>query len=730
MTRMIQRLRLAAGGLLMAGLVACGGGGGGSTPESAAQPAQTGQAVDLSTTNIFPLHQGDAWVYDVTESESTTTSAITRTVITGPDAVGEATLREVDQDTINDTVYRVSAGGVSLLDPFGGEDMFPGMKTALPSFMAYPASSYTVGVPRTANAAGSLGRDWDNDGLDDNFEGSVTQTFRGMETIDVLGTARQVAHFTEVTVVTLTSSAIKDPNTGALQTITVTFTEENYFAPDIGLVRARRSAERADGYGVWAPSTLNLRAATVGGVSYATATAGLDRDSIQVVASRFSKSAGALETVKVSTVDATNKPLYVMESHTNNGIDSVQLSRISASETDVLVQYAAPASKYEGTLNDTITLKVCYDSACKAEVKNSPIKIQSSYLVTSDPVEEVGVAALSVLRRTGLTHNVVDARYSQALNAIVMVSSWPANALYVYDTATRTEKTLALNKLPVALTLSPNGKEAAVGHDALVTWVDLTTLSADASPNVKLLNLSTKAFDLVLDGYRHVHVTPAADQWVSLHSIDVDTNTESLVGWLLYAGAHAKLNTAVSAIYTSDNGLSPSDITRWNLDKGTASYVGDSRYHGDYAMCGNLWMSDDGDTIYTACGNAFKASATAAQDMLYTGALPLSNGTYGWKIMSLSQTSAINEIALIEADNYQCLIIPTAACYNHLNLYTSDFMQLKNKFSLAPLAVAGRSYGQRGTAVFHGADGAGLFLISRLEGVPDPASEFYISVIR
>ena len=35
---------------------------------------------------------------------------------------------------------------------------------ALPSFMAYPASSYTVGAARTVSVSGSLERDWDGDG--------------------------------------------------------------------------------------------------------------------------------------------------------------------------------------------------------------------------------------------------------------------------------------------------------------------------------------------------------------------------------------------------------------------------------------------------------------------------------------------------------------------------------------------------------------------------------------
>ena len=36
-------------------------------------------------------------------------------------------------------------------------------------------------------------------------------------------------------------------------------------------------------------------------------------------------------------------------------------------------------------------------------------------------------------------------------------------------------------------------------------------------------------------------------------------------------------------------------------------------------MCGNLWFSEDGRRIFTACGNVFRSATSKAEDMTYNG---------------------------------------------------------------------------------------------------------------
>ena len=261
------------------------------------------------------------------------------------------------------------------------------------------------------------------------------------------------------------------------------------------------------------------------------------------------------------------------------------------------------------------------------------------------------------------------------------------------------EQRLPLVKAPVAVSLSPDGLSAAVGHDALVTHVALGTVG-QASPTTKLLNVSSDVFDLVLDGQGTVHVFPATDQWVSVHSVVVATNTETLQ-YGPYARSHARLHPSGGNIYVANNGLSPDDIENYQITGPTVARLGDSPYHGNYPMCGNLWFDEDGIRIYTACGRSFQASAAREQDMRYAGTLSLTSDTsFGYRIVSLSAKSSTKEIALIEQPWYECqdFAQTPAACISHLSLYESDFLVLTARYALPPVAIAVRVMRSAGTS--------------------------------
>src|SRR5207247_437780 len=128
----------------------------------------------------------------------------------------------------------------------------------------------------------------------------------------------------------------------------------------------------------------------------------------------------------------------------------------------------------------------------------------------------------------------------------------PDNALYLYDLVTRVESKLALGKTPTSLSIAPDGLTAAIGHDALITHVDIAAWHQGSAPSPTLLNVSAPVYGLVLDGHGKVYVFPAADQWVDLHVVDVATNTEQNQSTSLYAKTHAKLNPTGDAMYMLD----------------------------------------------------------------------------------------------------------------------------------------------------------------------------------
>ena len=477
-----------------------------------------------------------------------------------------------------------------------------------------------------------------------------------------------------------------------------------------------------------------------GGGDSSSTTVQADRTSVQV-SSTTAESTSPTASVVVHASNMPASGLFAGIAFSGGGISSADWFALSDADVRIDIVFSPGLSLAAGIHDGNLQFTVCYDDACTRQVGGSPINIQTRYVVTasgsgtptpSNPgLTEPGVKPIAVLSRQALSHDVVDAEYSKALDAIVMVSSWPANALYILDPVTGTERQQLLVKVPTSVSISPDGTLAAVGHDALITHVDLQAVGTPTSAT-RLLNVSTGVFDLVLDGRGSVHAFPVSDQWVEMHTVNVATNTETLVPGLLYAGTHARLHPSGNVIYTANNGLSPSDIAKIDVSTQTPVSLYDSPYHGDYPMCGDLWYSEDGATIYTRCGYAFRSSTVQAQDMLYAGRLTLSSNTYsgGYAIQSLSHSAAKLEIALIEYDSLECSsAINSNSCYHHLGLYESSFLNRTSVASIPPLLISGTQYAQRGLFVFHRADGSRKYLITRLHGMPNPLAEYHVSTM-
>lgn len=227
-----------------------------------------------------------------------------------------------------------------------------------------------------------------------------------------------------------------------------------------------------------------------------------------------------------------------------------------------------------------------------------------------------------------------------------------------------------------------------------------------------------------------MHAFPAADQWVAIHTIDLATGNEALsAGHDIYEGTRARLHPAGNDLYAADV-IAFDAIDRWDVTFDHATWRYESPYPRDHYMCDNLWFNEDGSRIYTACGHVFVSNDDQAQDLVYDATLALTDLPWGFRIRSLSQSDVRQEIALIEYDYDHCERNPdTGQCYTHLAWYDSDDLALQAVYSIPVIHVGDADYAQHGLFVFHGAGGTQKYLISRLKDMPDPTTEFYLSVV-
>ncbi len=338
---------------------------------------------------------------------------------------------------------------------------------------------------------------------------------------------------------------------------------------------------------------------------------------------------------------------------------------------------------------------------------------------------EAGDRAAPIESSMALPHDVVAAEYSAALDAIVMTSSYPTKALYVYDVASGDERAISLVGMPASLTLDPAGMLAAVAHDARITVIDLAPVAA-AEPVV----LDTTAHNptVVLAGNGYVYAFPRANGSHSIgnvHSIDIATNVETLSTATTYSFDDARVHPSGDKIYAVPDGRFLS-LERYSTD-GTAQQVYETEWSED--TCYRLWLSEAGAYTYTGCGNTFETSDVQSADGQFVGKLVIgTNPNYNTPAVWINESTEASRIALLESDPSLCQPgVNDAECESHYNIYASDSRSRLARYTLPALTVGAKTYRQRGLFVFHSADGAQRYVVSRLRGMPYPYAEFYVN---
>jgi chitinase len=239
-----------------------------------------------------------------------------------------------------------------------------------------------------------------------------------------------------------------------------------------------------------------------------------------------------------------------------------------------------------------------------------------------------------------------------------------------------------------------------VGHDAHISYIDLRKGQV-----IKTLDVTADVHDVVLADNGWVYASPKQDQWEKLRAVEIATNTEvQSTGNSIRAGSVYKLHPGGQSLYGADRGLSPSDIEKIDISAGAPAYAYDSPYHGDYPMCGDLWLSEDGQRIFTACGNVFRTSSNREKDMTYNG--KLSRLTRIQHIVHSSQAQRI--LALPKADRRGS---KENLAENSLVIFEYETLNTEAIITLPDFVVNNNSYASQGRFVFINSIGSEYYVI-------------------
>ena len=260
------------------------------------------------------------------------------------------------------------------------------------------------------------------------------------------------------------------------------------------------------------------------------------------------------------------------------------------------------------------------------------------YVTINDAVHTV---TLMAEKKAFLEKDVTDAEYSKATDLLVYTAS--DNTLNIYHPDTKETDVVPLFYPPLCVSISPDGTKAVVGHDAYATYVDLETKAI-----INTNDVPCKPSDIVLANSGWTYVFPSSGYRIFCLDMNLpNAPVSEHTGNSIYHNTKAKIHPSGKYIYGADNGLSPADIEKYDIQNGTAAYLYDSPYHGDYALGGDLWLSEDGNKIYTKAGTAVKTSESQSFDMIYNGRMMLENSSTYLSIVWLDQLESNHELFLL-----------------------------------------------------------------------------------
>lgn len=259
-------------------------------------------------------------------------------------------------------------------------------------------------------------------------------------------------------------------------------------------------------------------------------------------------------------------------------------------------------------------------------------------------VAYVTIKAVSgTVTTTPLSFAPLYSRYSRGLDRLVLVSTGP-DLLSIVDPFTGGLRQVALPGRAKALTLSQDGKLAAVLLEGVVSLVDVdsaTLLHSSATSGSQTEVFLTNAGMVYMTGQ-------TGGQWItpSISVLDGKTGL-NLTATLGLSSSSGYFYGTMRGIYSPvkrkafalSDGLSPVDISYFTLDaNGKVATSGDSPYHGDYPMSGPLFLSGNEDLVFTGQGNYFRTDTLA-----YVGKFSMTG-----VVASMSHSAAADE-ALVMA---------------------------------------------------------------------------------
>jgi hypothetical protein len=370
-------------------------------------------------------------------------------------------------------------------------------------------------------------------------------------------------------------------------------------------------------------------------------------------------------------------------------------------------------SAISGTLtygqSKTITVNWSPTLPAPTEDKIVTLQIQNNSTNNNNQAIAVSFKATNIAMNESfkIPGTVADVEYHKTSGIMAICTKSP-NSLIIYNTTTSQSTTLPLTKIPVCVSISENGLNAAIGYSvASVSYVNLSTATI-----IKDYDIDCLPYDIVLGDNSWCYITPMVDQWVELRSLNLSSGVSTKGKFHgIYEKTMIKKIPGKPNLVGTRMPISPSGLHIFNISKGIVS---DSVSYWHESLS-SFWISDDGEKLFSGFRKVYQLPA---YDGLYNHSYS-SPGTLG-----IIQTN-LNTLTAVDHCTKNNSVFTVSNEYNYLGAKSSKIEQFDlsnlNKikvFEASPtLSLENGIYNYYPTAasyIFTDINGTTLFIIKNI----------------
>lgn len=282
---------------------------------------------------------------------------------------------------------------------------------------------------------------------------------------------------------------------------------------------------------------------------------------------------------------------------------------------------------------------------------------------------------------------VIDAEYSASLDRIIAISTAP-DQLHIYDPMAQQDHPVVLSAIPICVSVSPDGKFAAVGHRDRISYIDL-----QSGGLVKNLNVSYPVVDIVLANNGWVYAVAEKDLEFSpryLLAVEISTNQEVLAD---------ETNTDVLKLSEDERHLYSSGYHALRIDINVPPLGETQEIWPTYREY--FFLSDDGLRLFERSGDVWRISEGEGEILSKNGHLE-GIGTY-YEIRHMTYIPSLGMLLVLKDDRFYGR--------DEVVKYQYDPLTLLESWKVPDIVEYYQAYPVHGRFIFANAAGSQYYII-------------------